>query len=243
MKLHELNPHSWLGIAVQSIIDGYESAIKKHGPINSAHEGRSVIQEEIEELEQAINDLKVRGNSTFWLSVKGDDFDACMKEAQHVGAMALRFLIDIPNCRAKWKRTDALAFRPDAFVKAMEPIAEIYGYSDISGIVLAEAKRNVESMSEDLEKADRGRESMMATIQAQEKAIESLKATNTKLSDENEHLREKFTVIVNLNGEQVAKHVVELNSCDYCRGKGVRDAGCPRCGKRADDTGRLEYTC
>ncbi len=59
-----------------------QKAIKEHAPMHSAHEGKSVIEEELDEL---------------WDEVKRKKRDdpAMRKEALHVAAMAVRFLLDV----------------------------------------------------------------------------------------------------------------------------------------------------
>ena len=59
-----------------------QQAIKKHAPMHSVHEGYAVILEEVDEL---------------WDEVKRQTIDdgAMRKEALHVAAMAVRFLLDI----------------------------------------------------------------------------------------------------------------------------------------------------
>lgn len=57
-------------------------ATEKYGPFASAHEGYAIILEELDELWDAIKD-KDKGIEEF------------KKEAIQVGAMALRFLVDI----------------------------------------------------------------------------------------------------------------------------------------------------
>lgn len=52
----------------------------KHDTMNSHHEGYAVILEELDEL---------------WDEVKRDDIPACHREALHVAAMGMRFLLDV----------------------------------------------------------------------------------------------------------------------------------------------------
>jgi len=66
------------------IYEEYQRAIKKFLPFNSAHEGKAVIEEELDELWDEIK-RKKRDNKQM------------KKEAIQVGAMALRFLVDICN--------------------------------------------------------------------------------------------------------------------------------------------------
>lgn len=60
-------------------------AIAIHGPMRSGHEGKAVIEEELDELWEAVK------------KYPGHDLDQWRKEAKHVGAMAVRFLADL--CR------------------------------------------------------------------------------------------------------------------------------------------------
>lgn len=59
-----------------------EKAQRKHGPMRGEHEGYAVILEELDEL---------------WEEVKAQHQDNgnLTKEASHVAAMALRFLVDV----------------------------------------------------------------------------------------------------------------------------------------------------
>lgn len=72
-------------LALIRIYEEYQRACKKFGPFNSPHEAYGVIMEEIEE---------------FWHLVKNHDKswagpDNMKSEIQAVGAMALRFLLDM----------------------------------------------------------------------------------------------------------------------------------------------------
>lgn len=60
--------------------NSFAQARAKHKPMNSAHEGYSVILEELDEL---------------WNEVKRDDLERAKKEAYHVAAMAIRFIYDL----------------------------------------------------------------------------------------------------------------------------------------------------
>ena len=68
--------------AVSSIVEEYLRASKKFGAMASAHEGYAVILEELDEL---------------WDEIKNQiqDKEAIRAEAIQVGAMALRFLVDV----------------------------------------------------------------------------------------------------------------------------------------------------
>lgn len=67
--------------AISLIQEEYHKAVKKFKPMNSAHEGKAVIEEELEELW----DLIKRNRSK----------KEMLPEAVQVGAMAVRFIIDI----------------------------------------------------------------------------------------------------------------------------------------------------
>jgi hypothetical protein len=68
--------------AITAIIAEYQQATQAHGEFHSAHEGYAVLLEEVNEL---------------WEQVKRRDRDreAMRREAVQVGAMALRFLVDV----------------------------------------------------------------------------------------------------------------------------------------------------
>lgn len=66
-----------LGEIRAELIKAYE----KHGGLRSAHEGASVIREEHDE---------------FWEEVRADNIPFARKECVHLGAMALKFLVDSP---------------------------------------------------------------------------------------------------------------------------------------------------
>lgn len=55
-------------------------ATKKHGPMRGAHEGYAVILEELDEA---------------WDEIKSDNLPRARKEMVQVGAMAVRFLLDV----------------------------------------------------------------------------------------------------------------------------------------------------
>lgn len=70
--------------ALQEVDAELYSALSKFGPFNSAHEGFSVLHEEVDEL---------------WDEVKAKqgarDIDKMRKEAVQVAAMAIRFILDV----------------------------------------------------------------------------------------------------------------------------------------------------
>ena len=68
--------------ALAAIDAEYERAARKHGFMHGPHEGYAVILEELDELWEEVR------------AQKPED-DKLRKEAVQVGAMALRFLIDV----------------------------------------------------------------------------------------------------------------------------------------------------
>ncbi len=72
--------------AVNLIFEEYKRANKLNPPFNSSHEGYAVIKEELDELWDEVRKHK---------SLRSKD--AMRKEAVQVGAMALRFILDICN--------------------------------------------------------------------------------------------------------------------------------------------------
>ncbi len=68
--------------AIDLVVEEYISAAGKFPPFYSAHEGWGIIREEYLELEDEI-------------MRKDRDIDQMRKEAMHLAAMALRFIIDV----------------------------------------------------------------------------------------------------------------------------------------------------
>lgn len=68
--------------AVSAVIDELYAATQRFGPFASAHEGYAVILEELDEL---------------WQEVKHGTRTRARAEAVQVAAMALRFLVDVPE--------------------------------------------------------------------------------------------------------------------------------------------------
>lgn len=66
---------------LQVLEDEYSRAIRLFGKFHSAHEGKAVIEEELDEL---------------WDEIKGKQrMEELIKEASHVATMAIRFMQDI----------------------------------------------------------------------------------------------------------------------------------------------------
>lgn len=69
---------------VQEVLRELQSAVEKYKPFNSAHEGFSIMNEEVDEM---------------WDEVKKDDPERAIEEAIQVAAMAIRFIKDIRTNR------------------------------------------------------------------------------------------------------------------------------------------------
>ena len=70
--------------AFESVNKEYQWAVGHFEPFHSAHEGLAIIQEEYEELkEEVFKSLSMR------------DMSMMQKEARHLAAMTLRFLIEV----------------------------------------------------------------------------------------------------------------------------------------------------
>ena len=70
--------------AIGLIIKEYAEATAASGTFHSAHEGLAVIHEEFDELKAEV-----------WKKGRERNPDAMIKEAKQVGAMAMRFLVDV----------------------------------------------------------------------------------------------------------------------------------------------------
>lgn len=77
VKEHEMTDDRSI---VGRVLDELQRASRKHGPIHSTHEGYAVIQEELDEL---------------WDAVKANDLPHALLEAEQVAAMAIRFISDL----------------------------------------------------------------------------------------------------------------------------------------------------
>lgn len=75
-----------LGLILDQIADEVQAAENKHRAMASAHEGHSVLREEVEEL---------------WEHVRADTgrTEAARKEAIQVAAMAVRYIRDVVDGR------------------------------------------------------------------------------------------------------------------------------------------------
>jgi tetrahydromethanopterin S-methyltransferase subunit H len=73
-----------IGKSIKTIITEYNHTIIKHAPFHSTYEGWALIKQKVDEL---------------WEEVKkeesGDSKEAMLKEAAQIGAMAMRFIIDL----------------------------------------------------------------------------------------------------------------------------------------------------
>lgn len=71
-------------IAIHKIVQEYQRATSLNGPFHSAHEGFGVIYEEYDELKAEV-----------WKNELRRDYEAMMKEAVQLAAMAMRFVVDV----------------------------------------------------------------------------------------------------------------------------------------------------
>jgi hypothetical protein len=70
--------------AITAIIKELERATKINEPFHSAHEGFAVLLEEVDELKAEV-----------WKKIYRRDRHQMIEEAVQVGAMAIRFLMDV----------------------------------------------------------------------------------------------------------------------------------------------------
>lgn len=87
----------------RAIHDECRRAQDKFAPFKNAHEGHSVIREEFDE---------------FWEAVKANDLAHAKEEAIQLGAMALRFLVEVQS--ANTLATPVVALRPDQEIQPGE---------------------------------------------------------------------------------------------------------------------------
>jgi rRNA processing protein Krr1/Pno1 len=80
--------------AIGILMEEHRIAVLQHKPFHSAHEGIAVIKEEYDELEKEI-----------WKKREQRDSSKLLKEAAHVAAMGLRFMVDVamPLCEEEAK--------------------------------------------------------------------------------------------------------------------------------------------
>lgn len=75
-------------VAIREIVDTVEaevtSAMQKHGPMASSHEGYAVILEELDELWEEVRKQR-----------HARDMASMEKEAKQIAAMAVRFIYDV----------------------------------------------------------------------------------------------------------------------------------------------------
>jgi hypothetical protein len=73
-----------IGKSIKTIISEYNHTITKHAPFHSTYEGWALIKQEVDELWE---EIKKEGN--------GGSKEVMLKEAAQIGAMAMRFIIDL----------------------------------------------------------------------------------------------------------------------------------------------------
>ncbi len=78
------SPDFRIGEALSDIIMEYHRARDKWSPFNSPHEGFAILLEELDELKEHV-----------WRKPDDRDREAMRNEAIQVGAMALRFILDV----------------------------------------------------------------------------------------------------------------------------------------------------
>ncbi len=71
-----------LADALLMVENEVDAAVSEHAPMHSAHEGIADIREEFDELWDEIKK-------------KRPDNESLLKEAAHLGAMAVRFIVDV----------------------------------------------------------------------------------------------------------------------------------------------------
>jgi hypothetical protein len=80
----QISEHS-LGVINQAVLDEFRVASRKFGRFHNAHEGYAVLQEEVDELWEAV---KLNQNNP-------EREDRILREATQVAAMAIRILHDV----------------------------------------------------------------------------------------------------------------------------------------------------
>lgn len=94
-----------IDVAIAAVRDEAIRAACKFKPFNSAHEGFAVLKEEVDEL---------------WDEVKANNSLRASEEAVQVGAMAVRFLTDVPVKTNVISRVAATPVPPSPFVVSDE---------------------------------------------------------------------------------------------------------------------------
>jgi hypothetical protein len=81
--------------AIVMVREEHRIAVFQHAPFHSAHEGIAVIEEEFDELKDEI-----------WKKRERRDPSKLLKEAAHLAAMGLRFMVDIamPLCEQEARK-------------------------------------------------------------------------------------------------------------------------------------------
>ena len=73
-----------LGKSIKTIITEYNRSIMKNAPFHSTYEGWALIKQKVDNLWEEIKKEEATGSR-----------EAMMKEAAQIGAMAMRFIIDL----------------------------------------------------------------------------------------------------------------------------------------------------
>ncbi len=73
---------AYIDAALTIVENALDEAMAEHAPMNSAHEGKATIEEEFDELWDEIKE-------------KYPDMEKMLKEASHVAAMAVRFMVEV----------------------------------------------------------------------------------------------------------------------------------------------------
>lgn len=73
-----------IGKSIKTIIAEYNHIIIRHAPFHSTYEGWALIKQKVDELWEEIKKEEA-----------GDSKEVMMKEAAQIGAMAMRFIIDL----------------------------------------------------------------------------------------------------------------------------------------------------
>jgi hypothetical protein len=73
-----------IGKSIKSIIAEYNHTIIKHAPIHSTYEGWALIKQKVDQLWEEIKKEEATGSK-----------EVMLKEAAQIGAMAMRFIIDL----------------------------------------------------------------------------------------------------------------------------------------------------